>query len=56
MRQRSQRLLREVHRLARLYHWPRHELMSLSLELRLGYLMLIEEDLDSQWSGGLGED
>ncbi len=55
MKQRSQRLLREVHRLACCYHWSRQELMSLSLGQRLRHLTLIEEVLDAEWSSGLGE-
>ncbi len=55
MKQRSQRLLREIHRLARCYHWSRRELMNLSLVQRQGYLELIEEELDAQWSAGLGD-
>ncbi len=55
LKQRNQRLLMEIHRLARFYHWPQAEILGLSLARRRSFLGLIEEELDQQWSGGLGE-
>jgi hypothetical protein len=40
-------LLREVHRLARAYHWSERDILSLSLKRRLAYLLLLEEESDA---------
>jgi hypothetical protein len=40
-------LLREVHRLARAYHWSERDILSLPLKRRLAYLLLLEEESDA---------
>ena len=45
MRARSRALFREVHRMARTYHWSEQDILRLSLKRRLIYLLAIEEDL-----------
>jgi hypothetical protein len=47
MRQRAPHLFREVHILARAYHWSERDLLGLSLPRRRRYLMLLEEDRDA---------
>jgi len=49
LRQRARRLLVEVHRLARTYHWPESEILRLPITRRLDYLMLIEAEDDAQF-------
>ncbi|MDX6511432.1 MAG: hypothetical protein QOE36_936 [Gaiellaceae bacterium] len=40
-------LLRDVFRLARACHWTERDILSLTLERRLAYLLLVEEELDA---------
>ena len=40
-------LLRDVHTLARAYHWSERDIVGLSLGRRLAYLMLLEVDADA---------
>ncbi|MFP2934737.1 hypothetical protein ACLESO_58450, partial [Pyxidicoccus sp. 3LG] len=47
-------LLRQIHTLAKAYHWSEHELLSLPLHRRLEYLLLLEEDQDAKLLAGLG--
>jgi hypothetical protein len=44
MKERGDRVFREVHRVATTYHWSRQEILGLSLPCRLRYLMLIEAE------------
>lgn len=46
MKSRASRLLREVHALARAYHWSERELLALPLPRRTAYLQLLAEDED----------
>ena len=45
-------MLRQIHTLARSYHWSEREILALPLERRLAYLLLIEEDSDARLLGG----
>lgn len=45
--QRSKRLLGEVHRIARVYHWAEQEILALPCPRRLAYLLLIEKEEDA---------
>jgi hypothetical protein len=47
------RLLREVHQLARAYHWSQAEILSLNPRRRLQYLLLIEEERDARLTENL---
>jgi hypothetical protein len=40
--------LREVYRLARACHWSEHDILSLTLQRRLAYLLLLEEESDAE--------
>ena len=53
MSARAPGLLRDVHRLARAYHWSEREILSLTLDRRLGYLLLLEEEADAALLAGL---
>jgi hypothetical protein len=44
---RAKRLLRDVHQLARAYGWSEAAIVSLPLDRRLAYLLLVEEDSDA---------
>ena len=46
-RPRARGLLRDVHRLARAYHWAERDILALTLERRLAYLLLLEEESDA---------
>lgn len=39
--------MRDVYRLARACHWTEHDILSLTLERRLAYLLLLEEESDA---------
>ena len=54
MRGRARALLRDVYRLARACHWTERDILGLSLERRLGYLLLLEEEADSALIEELG--
>jgi hypothetical protein len=41
-------LLAEVHRLARSYHWSERDILSLALDRRFAYLLLLEQEADAQ--------
>lgn len=56
MRERGDRVLRDIHRLAMAYHWSRGEILSLPLLQRLRHLMLIEADQDADLFAALGEE
>ena len=47
LRERGRQLLREVHLLARTYHWSERQILSLSVARRRAYLTLIEADHDA---------
>lgn len=47
-------LLREVHRLARAYHWAERDILGLTLKRRFAYLILLEEEEDTRLLDGLG--
>ena len=40
-------LIRDVHILARVYHWPEPAIFQLGLRRRLAYLSLIDEDANA---------
>jgi hypothetical protein len=44
---RAHELLGELFRLARALHWAERDLLSLTLERRLAYLLLLEEESDA---------
>jgi len=44
---RARELLRDVFRLARACHWAERDILSLTLERRLAYLLLLEEESDA---------
>lgn len=46
-------LLREIHQLARAYGWSEREIVSLTVDRRAGYLMLLEEEADAALLAGL---
>lgn len=48
MKDRSVRLVREAHRLARSYHWSEPDILRLGLRRRLAYLTLIDEEAQSR--------
>jgi len=50
---RCARLWREVHALARAYHWSERELLAMPLHRRLRYLLLLEEEADARLLGGI---
>ena len=47
-------MLRDVYRLARACHWAERDILSLTLERRLAYLLLLEEESDALLLGELG--
>jgi hypothetical protein len=51
---RAQGLLRDVYRLARACHWTERDILSLTLERRLAYLLLLEEESDAALFADLG--
>lgn len=51
---RSRRLLRDVHELALAYHWAERDILGLSLDRRLAYRLLLEEDADAVLLADLG--
>lgn len=53
MKQRSRRILRDVHRLACLYHWGEHEILVLPVMRRFAYLRMIEAEEDAALFPGL---
>jgi hypothetical protein len=40
-------VLRDVYRLARACHWSERDILSLTLERRLAYMLLLEEESDA---------
>jgi hypothetical protein len=50
---RARGLLRDVLRLARTCHWAERDILSLTLERRLAYLLLLEEEADAVLLGDL---
>jgi hypothetical protein len=52
--ERARGLLRDVYRLARACHWTEREILSLTLERRLAYLLLLEEESDALLLADLG--
>ena len=54
MRGRARGLLRDVYRLARACHWPERDILGLTLERRLAYLSLLEEEADAALLEDLG--
>lgn len=55
LRERSRQLLREVHVLAREYHWSERQILSLSVERRRAYLALIEAERDAALFAGAAD-
>jgi hypothetical protein len=51
---RARGLLRDVYRLARACHWSERDIFSLTLERRVAYLLLLEEEADAALLEGLG--
>ena len=56
MRERGDRVFREVHRIATSYHWSRQEILGLPLPYRLRYLLLIEAEENAALVAGLNEE
>jgi hypothetical protein len=56
MSRRGDRVLRDVHRLATIYHWSRAEILSLTLPRRLQHLTLIESEEDAQLFSALDQE
>jgi hypothetical protein len=55
LRERSRHLLREVHVLARVYHWSERQILRLTITRRRAYLALIEADQDAAlFAGAMG--
>ena len=54
MSERGDRVFRDVHRLARVYHWSAGEILGLSLPHRRKYLALILEEEASDLAASLG--
>jgi hypothetical protein len=52
--QRARGLLRDVYRLARACHWTERDILSLTLERRLAYMLLLEEESDAVLLADLG--
>jgi len=52
MKERAMRLIRDVHVLARTYHWSEPDVLRLGLGRRLAYLGLIEEEIDGSLVAG----
>jgi hypothetical protein len=52
---RAHALLRDVHRIARTYHWSERDILTLTLDRRLGYLLLLEEEADAALLAGMME-
>jgi hypothetical protein len=50
---RARGLLRDVFRLARACHWAEQDILSLTLERRLAYMLLLEEEADAVLLGDL---
>jgi hypothetical protein len=44
---RARGLLHDVYRLARAFHWAERDILSLALERRLAYMLLLEEEADA---------
>ena len=55
MRDRARELLRDVHRIARAYHWSERDILALTLQRRLAYLLLLEAEADAALVAGLME-
>jgi hypothetical protein len=51
--QRGRRILKDVHRLACLYHWSEPVILSLPVTRRLAYLRIIEAEEDAALFPGL---
>jgi hypothetical protein len=47
-------VLRDVYRLARTCHWTERDTLGLTLQRRLAYLLLLEEERDAALFDGLG--
>lgn len=47
MKVRAKGLLREVHALARTYHWSEEEILRLGIARRFTYLTLLEEEANA---------
>ena len=58
LRDRAGALLRQVHTIARTYHWSEREVLGLEVPRRVAYLLLIEEEADTallaELTGGAG--
>jgi hypothetical protein len=50
---RARGLLRDVFRLSRACHWTERDILSLTLERRLAYMLLLEEEADAVLLGDL---
>ena len=46
-------MLRDVYRLARACHWSERDILSLTLQRRLAYMLLLEEESDAALLEGL---
>jgi len=44
---RARGLLRDVHRIARAYHWSERDILTMPVGRRLAYLLLLEEEADA---------
>jgi hypothetical protein len=51
---RARTLLRDVYRLARACHWTERDILSLKLDRRLAYMLLLEEETDAALLADLG--
>lgn len=51
---RARGLLRQVHTIARTYHWSERDVLTLEISRRAAYLLLIEEDADAALLAELG--
>ncbi len=56
MSDRARALLRDVHRLALAYGWAERDILGLTLDRRLAYRMLLEEDADAALLAELATD
>jgi hypothetical protein len=45
---RAENLVREIHFLAKIYHWSVSDILRLSLKWRLDFLILLDEEVNAQ--------
>jgi len=52
---RAREVRRDVHRIARAYHWSERDILTLTLDRRISYLLLLEEEADTALLAGIVE-